>query len=277
MNEKQSKRISKGKGGRRRKSVAPPVPPKYEHLVKAKPSAVPMARAGGRHRHPEPKAEEPFPVRPDAALETEFAGTTVITHKFPHHQLKYQDALEKVDASFDFSAREPAALVQNFEVPSYAADPVIPDEHFLTNDFRCDNHTNENSFLHDSILKVNRSFGSRSDGLNGSNSLLGSRFIRKTSGRRSPGPLLFMDGCREFCTTIGQLGDVSINSQERLVDGSLFRTLPNQGDMSYEILPFTGRDVFDEQIKIISSRNDSHQDRFQGAFRKSSRGGENEP
>lgn len=273
MNEKQSKRISKGKGGRRRKSAAPVYPPKNDHRVKAKFPSAPMARASSRHRPPESNFDDQESIRPDPSLDNDALVATVITRKLPHHQPRMQDALDKVDASFDFGVREPPVRVLEDDLLEYPADLIIPDENILANEFR-PGPSHDNSFLQDSILKVNKSFGSQSDKLNGSNSIYGTKFIRKTSGRRSPGPLLLLDGFREHFPMIGPMGEISNSIQERYLDGSLLRTLPNQGDLSYDILPFAGRDVFEDHLKLVPSRKDSGQLKLDDESRKNSSHGE---
>lgn len=250
MDEKRSKRISKHKN-QRRKKPAFVAPPNDRRLPRVPPAAAPVPSKTVHHPPPPlaPREEPFFSQSPDSSLNNVFMESGRPSRlTLAVHPVKFQDAIAKVDANFDFGQTQLShARPVNLEVPTFQADFMLGCD-LLDQDGRQDSQANENSFLMDSILKVNRShrsIDSHLERLNTSNSRLQHpRFIRMTSGRRSPAPLMVLE----------ELGDSSANIQwpndplgfqgvAESLNGSraLFQTLPAPNDFSYDTLPFADR------------------------------------
>lgn len=161
--------------------------------------------------------------------------------------VKFQDAIANVDASFDFGQTQLSLpRPSNIEVPQFTPDFMLGYDNFTEGEGRQDSQANDNSFLMDSILKVNRSHRSINNShLDYSNNHLnGSRFIRMTSGRRSPAPIMILDDLAENNGHAQWGADhhgFHANPESLNASHILFQTLPAQGDMSYDTIPFADR------------------------------------
>jgi hypothetical protein len=244
MDEKRSKRISKGKNQRRKKPAYVPLPPErlsLRHVIAAAPSVEDTSlRVFSRTR-----TDPIFIPSPDSSAQNLFPdppGQSKLSLSI--RPVKFQDAIANVDASFDFGNTLTQMRIGNIEVPHFSSDYILGDDNFMDNDLRPDSQANENSFLMDSILKVNRSnrsMDSRRDYMDTSESHMRNRFIRLTSGRRSPAPIMILDGLGENSgPTSGYSEGQGLSGLPDSLNASrvLFQTLPGNSDFSYETLPF---------------------------------------
>lgn len=248
MDEKRSKRISKGKHQRRKKPVHHPPPATERMHVRPPLAAAPPVEESALRLSSRVCPEPIFPPSPDSSGRNLFPdppGQPKLSLAI--HPVKFQEAIANVDASFDFGNTMTQMRPANIDVPHFNSDYMIGDENFMDNDLRPDSQLNENSFLMDSILKVNRSnrsIDSRRDRLDTSESHMRNRFIRMTSGRRSPAPIMILDGLGDNSGQgVGWPEGQGFPGLPESLNASrvLFQTLPGHHDFSYDTLPFADR------------------------------------
>lgn len=248
MDEKRSKRISKGKHQRRKKQSYSSHSLERMGGKQVTLSAVPPAEFAPIRLLNRLRSTPSNTPSPDQSLQNVFPD--------PFHSskltlavqpVKFKDAIANVDASFDFGQTQLSLpRPSNIEVPHFTPDFMLVYENFTEGEGRQDSQANDNSFLMDSILKVNRSHRSINNShMDQSNSHLNSsRFIRMTSGRRSPAPIMILDDLAEN-NGHAQWGtnhhDFHGIAESLNASNILFQTLPAQGDMSYDTIPFADR------------------------------------
>lgn len=247
MDEKRSKRISKHKNQRRKKPAFVPQP--ADRRIARAPVPAPVPTKPVPRPPLVPRDETVCNQSPESSINNVFmesgrSGKLTLAV----HPVKFQDAIAKVDANFDFGQTQLSHVRPvNLEVPVFQADYMLGCD-LLDPDGRQDSQANENSFLMDSILKVNRShrsIDSHLERLNQSNSRpQRPRFIRMTSGRRSPAPLMVLEELDDASANVPWANDsLGFQGVPESLNGSraLFQTLPAPNDFSYDTLPFADR------------------------------------
>lgn len=231
MEEKKNKRISKGKHQRRRKTAS--LPPQL---------TVRTSRAfaeGGRYSAGPLRAEAPDGTSAEASVHNE--GDENEEPRPPQaspSRRGFAEGASLADASIDFGGFTAIHRPLNIEMPGFMGSSMMGEEGLMEQEGRPDSRPNENSFLLDSILKINRSHDSRADRSNSVFNPLRSRFIRSTSGRHSSESIRILEGLDPPAPPL--YVPEPVGGGENL-NASLLATLPPQLDFSYDTVPFGER------------------------------------